>query len=114
MGIGQSLDPTGFDAIRTVGGWGDIWYKLSSRLTTHVGYGIDDPRNEDLGQFLDDNLHPVAGQRARNQVAWVNLIWDVTKEFDVGFEISHRETSYIAPSIANSAMIYHFRARAKF
>jgi hypothetical protein len=44
-----------------------------------VGYGIDDPRNSDVGQFLDDDLNPVAGQRSLNQVAWANLLWDVSE-----------------------------------
>jgi hypothetical protein len=114
LGIGQSLDPLGLGAIRTIGGWGDIWYKLTPLLTMHVGYGIDDPRNQDLGQFRDNNWNPVAGQRARNQVVWANLIWDVSQYLDVGFEVSYRETDYIAPSVSNTGMIYHFRTRAKF
>ncbi len=114
LAIGQSLDPLGLGAIRTVGGWGDIWYKLTPCLTTHVGYGIDDPNNEDVGQFLDADLNPAAGQRSRNEVVWANLIWDVNKSFDVAFEISHRETDYIAPSVSNSGMIYHFRSRIRF
>ena len=32
----------------------------------------------------------------------------------VGFEVSHRETGYLAPNVLNSARIYHFRARVKF
>jgi len=112
--IGQSLDPTGFRAIRTTGGWADVWYQLTNSLTMHIGYGIDNPRNGDVGQFLDDNLMPVAGQRSLNQVIWTNLMWDVSDEFDIGFEVSHRKTDYIAPSISNNAMVYHFRARLKF
>ena len=114
LGIGQSLDPTGFRPIRSVGGWADAWYKLTCALTLHVGYGIDDPRNSDVGQFLDDNLNPVAGQRSLNQVVWTNLIWEVSEYFDMGFEVSHRKSDYIAPSISNDAMVYHFRSRLKF
>jgi hypothetical protein len=79
LGIGQSLDPTGFRPISSIGGWADVWYKLTSAVTLHVGYGIDDPRNSDVGQFLDDDLNPVAGQRSLNQVAWANLLWDVSE-----------------------------------
>jgi hypothetical protein len=42
------------------------------------------------------------------------LIWDASAQFDVGFEISHRETAYVAPSISNTATIYIFRSRLKF
>jgi len=114
LGIGQSLDPTGFSAIRSIGGWGDVWYKLTPCLTAHVGYGIDNPNDDDVGQFLDDDLNPVTGQRSRNEVAWANLIWDVSQHFDVAFEVSYRETDYVAPSESNSAMIYHFRSRLKY
>ena len=114
LGIGQSLDPTGFRPIRCAGGWTDFWYKLTCALTMHGGYGIDDPRNSDVGQFLDNSLNPVAGQRSLNQVVWANLMWDVSEYFDIGFEVSHRKTDYIAPSISNEAMVYHFRSRLKF
>jgi hypothetical protein len=103
-----------FRAIRSIGGWADVWHKLSPNLTAHLGYGVDDPRNADVGQFLDDTLTPVAGQRSRNRVIWANLICDVTEAFGVAIEVSQRETDYVAPSISNDAMIYHFRARLKF
>ena len=65
MSRGQSLDPTGFRAIRTVGGWGDVWYKLTPRLTAPMGYGIDNLNPNDVGQFLgaDDGPTPIAGHR---------------------------------------------------
>ena len=114
-GIGQSLNPLTLNAIQTTAGWLELWIKLTECLTFHVGYGRDDPRNADLGQFLDPTtLQPFAGQRARNEICWANIIWDVTKEFDVGWEISRRETEYIAPGVTNSGMIYHFRARLTF
>ena len=112
LGIGQSINPTDSEAIRTIGGWSDIWYKLTPCLTMHVGYGIDNPRNGDLGTFTAGPL--TIGQRSRNQVIWANLIWDVSKHFDMAFEVSHRETDYIAPSVSNNGMIYHFRSRIKF
>ena len=45
---------------------------------------------------------------------WANLIWGGTKCLHVAFEVSYRETAYVAPSESNSAMIYHFRSRLKF
>lgn len=115
MGIGQSLEANGFNAIQTVGGWGELWLRLTSRLTLRGGYGIDDPRNEDLGQFLDPGtLTPLIGQRSRNSVAWISLFYDVTDAFQFAFEVSHRETDYIAPSISNDAQVFHFRSRLAF
>ena len=115
MGIGQSLEANGFNAIRTVGGWGELWIRITCKLTLRGGYGIDDPRNEDLGQFLDPGtLTPIIGQRSRNSVAWISLFYDVTDAFQLAFEASHRETNYIAPSISNEADVFHFRARLAF
>lgn len=116
--IGQSLNPDTLQPIATYAAWGDIWVKLTDSLTFHIGYGVDDPRNEDLGVIRQDPFDPtsqaIAGQRSRNEVAWTNLMWDVSEYFDVAFEVSHRETDYIAPSVSNNAMIYHFRSRLKF
>lgn len=115
MGIGQSLEANGFNAIQTVGGWGELWCKLTCCLTLRGGYGIDDPRDEDLGQFLDPGtLTPIIGQRSLNTVAWVSLFYDVTDVFQLAFEVSHRETDYIAPSVSNTADVFHFRSRLQF
>ena len=68
-----------------------------------------------LGQIVNPSTGaPIAGQRSRNVVCWTNLIWNVTDFFQLGFEVSYRETHYIAPSVSNEAMIYHFRSRLLF
>lgn len=112
--IGQSLNPEDGEAIATVGGFGEVWCKPTDHLTWHVGFGTDDPNNQDLGQFLGSTGTPIAGQKSRNTVYWTNLMWDVTDSFQLAFEVSRRETDYIAPSVSNEAMIYHFRTRLKF
>ncbi len=63
-------------------------HKLTDCLTAHVGHGIDDSLDGDVGPFLHDALNPIAGQRSRNGVVWANVIWDISKEFDVVFEVS--------------------------
>ena len=79
--------------------------------TPTFGYGIDDP--------LDNTLLPglAAARITRNDFFFGNLIWDVTPNLELGFEVSHWETSYlnITPiDVDNSAMIYHTRVRLKF
>lgn len=115
-GIGQSLNPMTLDAIATRAAWGEFWLKLTDRLTFHSGYGVDNPRDEDLGQFLGPapGFVPIAGQRSRNEVCWANLICAVSSNLDVGFEVSYRETEYLAPSVSNEGMIYHLRTRIRF
>ena len=112
--IGQSLNPVNGEPIATVGGFGEVWYKPFDCLTWHLGYGIDDPKDGDLGQIVDPSGVAIAGQRSRNSVGWTNWMWNVTDSFQLGFEVSYRETFYIAPSLSNSAMLYHFRSRLVF
>ena len=112
--IGQSLNPEDGEAIATVGGFAEVWCKPVDCLAWHVGYGTDDPHNQDLGQILDNTGTPIAGQKSRNTVYWTNWMWNVTDFFQLDFEVSRRETDYIAPSVSNEAMIYHFRTRLTF
>jgi hypothetical protein len=102
--INQSLNSVTGLPIRTTGGWGQIWCKPVTCVTTAVGYGIDDPRNEDLA---DD-------QRSRNQVFFATLLWDVTDFFQVGLEYNRWETDYVAPSIDNQVDAVFSRITLKF
>ena len=43
MAVLQTLNPATGDGIRSIGGWGEIYYKLNDRATFYAGYGIDDP-----------------------------------------------------------------------
>ena len=73
--------------------------------------GVDDPLDSDLLPGL------VAARPNRNQFVFGNVIWDVTKNLEIGFEVSHFDTSYlnITPlDIDNSSWIYHSRLRLKF
>jgi hypothetical protein len=101
--IVQSVNFITLETIRSTGGWGEVYYYLNPCLHTHWGYGVDNPE--------DDDLAP--GQRTRNEVAFGNLIWDVTAQFQIGFEVSHWDTDYrLLPD--NDAMVYHTRFQLKF
>lgn len=112
--IGQSLNPENGEPIATVGGFVEGWCNLQDSVAWHIGYGIDNPNNSDLGRNVDPGLGPLSGQRSRNSVWWTSLFWNVTESFELGFEVSSRETEYIAPSVSNEAMVYHFRTRLIF
>jgi hypothetical protein len=82
---------------------------LTPCLHTHWGYGVDNPFNRDV----------TLAQRTLNTATWGNLIWDVTKNFQVGFEVSRWETDYKALPAAfvlgnNEGMIYHLRLQYAF
>lgn len=85
-GIGQGIDPITLEPIRDVGGWIEVWYDWTPTLHSHVGYSIDNPN--------DNDLH-LASQRSYNQFFFGNLVYDVTKSFLVGVEVSSWKTLYM-------------------
>ena len=107
--IGQSLNPNDGEPIYSVGGFGEFFWKMSPCFTASIGYGIDDPRDTDLGV-----LGGTVGQRARNESYWVNFIWKLSDEWETRFEVSQLETTYIAPSNDSESMLYHALVRYSF
>jgi hypothetical protein len=100
----QTVNPTTFQAIRTAGMWVEGWYYwCPDAVHTHVGYGIDDPVNGDAGPTL-----PIC-----NQTYYVTTIWDVTKAFRVGFQVSYLKTNYSVLK-DNEAFIFHTQLRFSF
>ena len=72
-------------SVASTGGWIEFYYNIiPDKLHAHFGYGIDDP--------LDGDLAP--GQPVRNETYFVNLIWNVTKHFQLATEFTYRETAY--------------------
>jgi hypothetical protein len=102
-GIAQTTNTVTFQAIRTTGGFVELYCYMTESLHTHWGYGIDDP--------VDRDLDP--SQRSQNQTYFSNLIWDVTPLFRVGFEFTWRETDYVA-LIDNEGAGFHTQFQWKF
>ena len=105
----QLLKLTTFQTVRSSGGWIEVFDYLTPCLHTHWGYAVDDPIDRDVS----------LGQRTLNQAVFGNLIWDVTKHFQVGFEVTHWQTDYKALPAAfvlgnNQGMDYHLRLQYAF
>ncbi len=84
-GILQNVNTATFRGLHSGGGWFEVYYYLClETLHTHIGNGIDDPRDRDLA----------LGQPVRNETAFANLIWDVTKHFRLAGEVTYRKTAY--------------------
>ncbi|MDX2039476.1 MAG: hypothetical protein SFX72_22725 [Isosphaeraceae bacterium] len=81
----QNNNSTTLGPIRGRGGFGELYFYLTEKLHWHVGYGIDAPFVRDLAPT----------QFARNQTLFNTLVWDVTSNFQVGFEVDYRKTNYI-------------------
>lgn len=82
-GIGQGVCPCVREGVRSRGGWFDIGYKWTPRLQSHFGYGLDDPIDSEL--FFG---------RVYNQFFFANIAYDLTKQFNMGFEVSSWKTLY--------------------
>jgi hypothetical protein len=101
--IGQSGNDN-FDVIRATGGWAQAYIEFMPAVRVLAGYGLDDPRDEDL----------TSGQRARNEVAFGTLIWEPVPVIRLGYEVSAFVTDYVAPNRDNIGWIAHFRADYRF
>ncbi|MBN1591080.1 MAG: carbohydrate porin [Pirellulales bacterium] len=85
-GILQGVNPITTRSIRSTGGWVGIWYDWSSDWHSYAGYTIDDPFDQDIDLMTHG--------RTYNQAYFVNLTYDVTKQFKMGFEVSSWKTLY--------------------
>ncbi|MGI9473335.1 MAG: hypothetical protein ACR2NZ_17465 [Rubripirellula sp.] len=83
-GIFQGINKATFDGIRTSGGWIESFVYWTPCLHSHLGFGVDDPR--------DSDVDPVG--RLKNETYFANLIWDVNSTFRIGGELAWRETDY--------------------
>jgi hypothetical protein len=84
-GILQGIDRVTHHGIRATGGWVDVYFDWCPNLHSHSGFAIDDPFDQDM-----------TSGRVRNQMIFNNLIWDASKNLQLGFEVDVWETHYIA------------------
>jgi hypothetical protein len=85
-GILQGIDRVTHEGIHATGGWADIYYKWRPNLCSHFGYALDDPNNNDLR---------AAKSRTYNQMIYTNILYDVSKNLQVGFEVDSWKTLYL-------------------
>jgi hypothetical protein len=83
-GIIQGVDRATHQGIHASGGFCDVYYDWRPDLHSHFGYAIDDPKDEDM----------TAG-RLYNHMIYTNLLYDVTKNLQLGLEVSSWRTLYI-------------------
>ena len=88
-GILQTINAETFNAIRTSGGWVELWYYWTPCVHSHFGYAIDDPLDSDLA-----TADPLLFAPVRNETYFANVMWDITPSFRVAFEATWRETAY--------------------
>lgn len=83
--VGQNVNTLTLEGIHSQGGFGEAYVYLNPCVHLHVGYGVDDPDNDDL--FL--------GQIEYNQTLYSTIFWQLNESLRLGLEVSHRETDYL-------------------
>jgi hypothetical protein len=89
QGIIKVKDATGavvdLQTAQSMGGFLSAAITPRKGLLFNVGYGVDDPDNEDL----------VATMRDRNETIFGNVIWTVVPNVDVGLELAWHKTNWL-------------------
>ena len=90
-GDGGVLVPGGPRPIGTRGGWTQLGFTPpgADHLTFYAGYGLDDPRDEDLLSI------PARDWRTRNQVFSGSFLHRLSPQFSWGMEFRRFETRYL-------------------
>jgi hypothetical protein len=85
-GVGSNYGAfnAGGHAIRTYGGWLQASVKPIKELTLNVGYGLDDPKNADVGSDFFQ----------RSQYAFGNAFIQVFRDIQVGLEVANLKTDW--------------------
>jgi hypothetical protein len=88
MGVNDT-DPNNPKAIEAMGGFVSLTANVTDKVRLAVGYGIDDPRNDDM-KGMEGNLN--ARQFTQNQQAFVNSWYQLTEGINVGAEVVYVKT----------------------
>lgn len=102
-GIGQGINLTKHTSISAKGFWVQIMTDPMEKLNWNLGYGLDDPNDDDLNK----------GDRARNNTIFTSLYYKLTTAVIVAIEYSNITTAYLRGDDATDnrfqgSMIYKF------
>jgi hypothetical protein len=105
-GIGQGVNTVRSKEIRDKGGWVEASLGPWGKWNFNVGVTADDADGDDLAGMSGD-------KRTYNQSIFGNVLYDIDKNAQIGFELSHWRTDYIGEEDAHSlraqtSFIYKF------
>lgn len=103
-GIGQTFDSATGEAIRSSGGWGEVFAYLTPTLHVHSGYGIDSPLQRTGDTFA----------LTQNQTFFTNIVWNWSKNIQISNQIDYRTTQYRSPLLDASGCIFYSEFQWKF
>lgn len=82
-------DPTDPNEIESRGGFVSLIAKATEKLSFSGGYGIDDPKNDDM-EGMQGTLND--RQFTKNEIAFLNTWYSITKGVKVGAEVEYVKT----------------------
>ncbi|MBN2068964.1 MAG: carbohydrate porin [Opitutales bacterium] len=94
-GVGQGINTTLDTSVAAKGGWVQAVFYPTDRWNLNLGYGIDDPKDEDLNP----------GGRSKNSRLFVSAFYQLTEAVTLAAEYSHITTGYKDASDASDNRI---------
>ena len=82
---GYVSDSTSVENVESIGGWTQLGYEFNSIWSTTAGFGIDDPKN--------DNLK--TGMRSQNKMIYANVSYKIQKAVELILEAEQMNTSFL-------------------
>ena len=89
-GILQGVDPLG-NPIQSMGGWGLLQVKATDKTLLNFGYGFDDP---DDSKWMTPETGETYTLRDLNSETYGNLMYSLTKNVSLMFELAYLQTKY--------------------
>ncbi len=96
--FGGILQNSTIDGVNSTGGWSWAWLQATPKVKFGLGFGIDDPSDEDL-----------TTGRSKNQAYFGNVRYSIVPQVTVGLELSQWQTDYL-----NAESAKDFRVQTSF
>jgi hypothetical protein len=103
-GVGQTFDSATREAIRSSGGWGEVFAYLTPALHVHTGYGIDSPVGNSGDTFV----------LTQNQTFFTNVVWNWSKNVQISNQVDYRTTHYRSPLLDAEGCVFYSEFLWKF
>jgi len=107
-GLGLGINMAMGTEIEAEGGWGQLVYDCGA-LSLVLGYGVDDPKDDDLNSFAADGPNA----RSKNEFLMGSVTYALNDAVKVAFEVSHLTTDFKDAAEAETdrfhgAVFYYF------
>jgi len=90
-GVLQGVDPLG-NPLPSMGGWGLVQVKATDKALLNFGYGFDDPDDSKWMTPEDGETYTL---RDLNSEAYGNVMYSLTKNVSLMFELAYLQTKYM-------------------